>query len=299
MKELNTGIPVSFLCCTSALILHFAESCILQKSLTSNYPHNVVASMSSIKVTQKIKCKNAVSKKTLLFLFGIFAVLLFPAEAFAGINDIINGISTTLGEIKAFMSGIAGFFSKIASLFGFVGFKTIALLIGVFVISSGLTSTGVAGGKASFFLALAIIDAVIILWMMSFEDGLTDGAPALVKSNLFLIVPFLALWIVRKLVPAARRQTKRIAFAAIGQNAKLRRREVSEISRRLLEANVQLNNSISEDLDKSGWSGMSSAAKANIKEMKRLINALEKHSAKDNKINDPHREFIDETTEKM
>lgn len=232
-----------------------------------------------------IKSAEPAKQRIPFFLLIFFAVLMLtPSQAFAGVSDWFAGISEALSGIKSTLSGIAAFVSRISDIASFVGFRTILLLIGVIIISSGLSSTGIAKGRPAFFLALAITDAVCIIWMSSFsgfgESPLKELLP-LLKSNLYIMLPFLGLWLLKRLVPLLRVWFKRLLFAVTGRSLSEKRRQIGSLSRLLLAKNVELHNAILDNLENKSSTGLSSETKKNIKEIEKLVRALKKQGKTD------------------
>ncbi|MCL1912209.1 MAG: hypothetical protein FWG13_08385 [Leptospirales bacterium] len=205
-------------------------------------------------------------------------------ETFKSAKEIPENMKRTFKSIEEFIDGVNSFVGKIHSVAAMIGFKPIALLIIIFFLSSGLTSVGVPKGKASFLTSLALADTVWVLWKMSFSDTQFAEYLSIAKTNLILLLPFIVIFSIHKGRPFIAKSLRRIKARLSGEELKLRRKEITSLSRLLLEENVKLHNQIQENIDNDElYAELSPDAKKLIDEIRKLLDLLEKKNKR--KIN--------------
>jgi len=198
-------------------------------------------------------------------------------EKYNAAKEIPENMKKTYKSIEEFMDGVNSFVGKVQRVTDMIGFKPIALLIIVFFLSSGLSSVGVPKGKASFLTALALTDMIWLAWKMSFSDTQSAEYFSIVKANLILLSPFILIFSIKEGRPFIAKSLKKMKVRLLGEELKLRRREINSLSRLLLEENVKLHNQIQANIDNDELStGLSSETKKFITEMRKLLDTLEK-----------------------
>jgi hypothetical protein len=227
---------------------------------------------------QNLISKNDVRKTRRVKVFSCVLLLLAGVllSACSSETSITSEISTYYKSIQDFLSGVNKFFSAMYYVTSLVGFKPIALLIAVFILSSGLSSIGIPKGRAAFFTSLVIADTIWILWKYSF-DSPAEEYWTIVKSTFVLLIPFLFLLILKKLAPVLIAFLKKLRPRSRGHEVKFTRREINSLSRQLLEKNVELHNQIQTNMDEDETAtGINSETKKRITEIKKLLDLLEK-----------------------
>jgi len=221
-----------------------------------------------------------------LLLILIVLLLTGCTEAVTSAKTTSSGMMSAWDDIKGFMNSVSTFFSTLSSIVSLLGFKTIALLIAVLMLSSGFSAIGVPKGRISFFLALAVADAIWILFKMSFGDPLSDYLSTVIKSTLIVSLPFLAVVIIKKIWPRMRSRLRNVFARFTGHDIKRKRDEVNFLLRMILSKGIDLHNDIQENMEQdSASTGLSSGTIKEIHEIKKLLDALEKTN-KQKKIKD-------------
>lgn len=238
---------------------------------------NLIISKTSERRRLPAGCLKVLSCVLLLLTAGLLL------SACSSETSITSEISTYYKSIQDFLSGVNKFFSALYYVTSLIGFNPIALLIAVFILSSGLSSIGIPKGKAAFFTALAIADTIWILWKYSF-DSPAEEYWTIVKSTFVLLIPFLFLMILKKGAPALIALFKKLRARSRGHELKFMRREINSLSRLLLEKNVELHNQIQTNMDEDETSaGINSETKKHINEIKKLLELLEKKNTLKNR----------------
>lgn len=102
-------------------------------------------------------------------------------------------ITSTLNEIKEFISGINNFINSIVSISKLIGFSTFILFIFILLLSSGFSAIGIPRGRNSFILSLIIADSIWIVWARSFNPKSYDFLTGVGRANLVIILPVLSV----------------------------------------------------------------------------------------------------------
>ncbi len=116
----------------------------------------------------------------------------------------ISEITESLQNISDMLKGIQSFFSslsKISIISNVIGLETLLLLAAVILFSAGLSALGIPKGKLAFLLSLCTADCLWILWKVSMKAALPEYLPQILKSNLVVLSPFLAVSILAALLP--------------------------------------------------------------------------------------------------
>ncbi|MDA3901800.1 MAG: hypothetical protein PF637_14915 [Spirochaetes bacterium] len=122
--------------------------------------------------------------------------------AHAGFGEALDSLKTSLERTEEFVTRV---YSTIESITSFTGFKTIIILILAFILSSGISTTGIARGKNVFFLSLLIIDILWFLWFSVFYDTRKELIQDMSKTNLMILSPFILILLVKFIAPQATR----------------------------------------------------------------------------------------------
>ncbi len=129
---------------------------------------------------------------------------------------VFSGISSTLSEIKDFLSGINSFINSMVSLSKLIGFSTFLLFIFIMLLSSGLSAIGIPRGKVSFTLSLLVADSIWIMWSRSFNPGSYDFLARVGRANLIILLPVIlfafSAWIFPPLFKKMKRKIKSSGF---------------------------------------------------------------------------------------
>jgi len=226
------------------------------------------------------------------FLLACLLVSGSSTEVFAGIKDKIQetyksaieipaNMKETYKSIEEFVDGINSFAGKVKSVTGMIGFKPIMLLIIIFFLSSGLSAIGVPRGIASFFISLAMVNTIWIMWKMSFVDTQIGEYLTIIKTNLILLFPFILIFSIKSGWPFIKKSLQKMKARLTGEELQLKRKEINSLSRLLLEENMKLHNQIQTEIDSDELStGLSSDTKKLMNKMRKLLDTLE---GKDNK----------------
>ncbi len=128
---------------------------------------------------------------------GIPLTALFLLTLFGGASGdtmiVFSGISSTLSEIKNFLSGINSFISSMLSITKLIGFSTFVLFFFILLLSSGLSAIGIPRGKTSFLVSLLIADSLWIIWSRSFNPHSYDYLTHVGRTNLTILLPVISL----------------------------------------------------------------------------------------------------------
>jgi len=231
-------------------------------------------------------------RRMVFFLLACLLMFGSSTEVFAGIKDKIQetyksaieipaNMKETYKSMEEFIDGINSFAGKVKSVTGMIGFKPIALLIIVAFLSSGLSAIGVPSGMLSFFISLALVNTIWIMWKMSFVDTQVGEYLSIIKTNLILLFPFILIFSIKSGWPFITKSLKKMKARLTGEELKLQRKEINSLSRLLLEENMKLHNQIQAEIDSDELStGLSSDTKKLINKMRKLLDTLEE---KDNK----------------
>ncbi len=161
------------------------------------------------------KMKHPGGMKTGLALTLLLAMTL-PGGGPGDPVTVFAGLSSTLNEIKDFLTGINSFISSIVSLSKLIGFSTFILFLFIMLLSSGLSAIGIPRGKVSFTLSLLIADSIWIMWSRSFNPGSYDFLLRIGRANLIILLPviFVAFtaWIFPPLLNKLKRKIRRSGF---------------------------------------------------------------------------------------
>jgi hypothetical protein len=129
----------------------------------------------------------------------VFVLLTFFGGESGNQDILFAGISSTLGEIKDFISGINSFISNIVSISKLIGFSTFLLFLFILLLSSGLSAIGIPRGRTSFIVSLLIADSIWIMWARSINPGSYDFLTRVGRANLIILLPVIlaafAAWI--------------------------------------------------------------------------------------------------------
>jgi hypothetical protein len=129
----------------------------------------------------------------------------------AGISEItesLQSISDLLKGIQSFISSL----SNISIISNVIGLETLLLLAAIIVFSMGLSALGVPKGKLAFLISLCTADFLWILWKVSMKAALPGYLPQILKSNMVVLLPFLAVTVIARLVPLLWGKIKRRVF---------------------------------------------------------------------------------------
>jgi hypothetical protein len=121
-----------------------------------------------------------------------------PAAAQCGITD-------TIEQIGLFIAAVKQFFTLLAGIFSVTGLNTLVLFFAVVIISSGLSALGIPRGKSSFVLSLAAADAFWFAWERGLGTEIPAFLPAMIKSNLLLLLPLALVALASAAAPHIRR----------------------------------------------------------------------------------------------
>lgn len=211
----------------------------------------------------------------LLIIFIILLLCGCSSETVTTIKNIPTNAASAYNDTKDFISGLKLFFEKLSTIASLIGFKTIVLLIAVLFISSGLSAIGVPKGRFSFFLSLAVADAIWILWKSSFGESASYWP--IVQSTLILSLPFLLILLIKKAVPKIRPRLKNVFARFTKQDIQIKRGEIRLLLRQFLEKSTELHNNIQENMDNDTASlGLSAITSREISEIKKILDSIEK-----------------------
>ena len=171
----------------------------------------------------------------------------------AGISSAVDSVKNSIDDIKNFMddtkktfNSITLFFKKVGAFIDLIGLPTLLLFISVIFLSSGFASIGVPRGIPAFFLSLFTADSVWILWEISFGRGYTDILPGLLKSNLILFTPLLAIWILGLLRPKAVSFIKKILY--YNKRASIPKSMIIDITGKIQNDWAEFQNNLTRDM---------------------------------------------------
>src|SRR5208337_2441949 len=102
--------------------------------------------------------------------------------------------------------------SNISIISNVIGLETVLLFVAVIVFSTGLSALGVPKGRLAFLVSLCTADCLWILWKASMKAALPDYLPQILKSNLVVLSPFLAVSVLAAVVPLLWGKVKRRVF---------------------------------------------------------------------------------------
>jgi uncharacterized protein YoxC len=200
-------------------------------------------------------------------------------ETYKTAKEIPESMKGTYKSIEEFIDGVNNFVGKIQRVISMTGFKPIAFLIIVIFLSSGLSAIGVPRGMLSFFISLALVNTIWIIWKMSFGNTQMGEYLSIIKTNLILLFPFMLIFSIKSGWPFITKSLKNMKARLTGEELKLKRKEINSLSRLLLEENMKLHNQIQANIDNDELStGLSSDTKKLINKMRKLLDLLEKKS---------------------
>ena len=152
---------------------------------------------------------NKATGKHSSYNINIISSVLFTfilSTGFHGINSskhgiiILSGLTSTIEETSEIIKGLGRFFDSVTTIINFISAfidpGALILLIIVALLSTGLSFLGIQKGRFSFFVSLFIADMFWFTWIKSFyqSNELTNKIFILVKSNILLILPFVAIY---------------------------------------------------------------------------------------------------------
>ena len=197
-------------------------------------------------------------------------------ETYKSAIEIPENMKETYKSMEEFIGGVNSFADKVKSVTGMVGFKPIMLLIIVIFLSSGLSSIGVPRGMLSFFISLAFVNTIWIMWKMSFTDTQAAEYLSIIKTNLILLFPLILIFSIKSGWPFIKKSLQKMKARLTGEELQLQRKEINSLSRILLEENMKLHNQIQAEIDSDELStGLSSDTKKSINKMRKLLDTLE------------------------
>ena len=203
------------------------------------------------------------------------AMLEDTAHAFKEIRETINDIRHTAGGIARFLESVSSVAGTIARL---IDPRALALLFFVLVFSAGFAAIGIPRGRASFFISLALVDALWFVWGRSMNAELPSYALSMAGANLYLLVPYFSYLVLRRrALPAAGR-----AFAALCLRRAARkpagREEIRRLARRVDDESLGLVASLSRDAAASAVEEAVSISEESRKRITNLRDALDRLS---------------------
>ncbi len=203
-----------------------------------------------------------------LFSFTILSL----SGGHSGSTITLAGLADTVQEMKALVEGISAFMDHFSAFTGFVGAGTIFLLITVLFLSAGFTAVGIPKGKTSFLVSLFTADLLWVLWKLSFKPVNYDFVGGMVRSNLILLLPMIAVIFIGRyfprILPAAANGIKRVFNGKASS-----RKELTMNLEQFQDLSSRVASSITQDLLKTGKDTiyLSPESKRAIGELESLI----------------------------
>jgi|GEM_PF-663899 len=180
---------------------------------------------------------------------GGVTVLEDAKSTFSEIRVAINEIRETAGGVWRFLESISSAVRTIARL---VDPRALALLFFVLLFSAGFAAIGIPRGRQSFFLSLALADALWFVWGKSMDEEMPSYALSMALVNLYLLSPYLLYLLLRRSVPPAAGR----ALAALRRRWTARkpaeRGYIRRIARDIDDESLRLIASLSRDLAETG-----------------------------------------------
>lgn len=187
------------------------------------------------------------------------------------------GLMDGLEELRTVAAGIGSFTGKIAEFTSVIGIAVILLFLAILLISAGLGVLGVPRGKASFLMSLAIADGIWIAWKQSFDPGQFGYLQELLRSNLILLVPLLAVALVSFLAARVPRLYRQVIAPRLRRGrGHLSKNEMLQYLEEYQAARGDLERSLLNDIGRAGneWVSLSPRTRESAKTLQRTLGLL-------------------------
>ncbi len=169
----------------------------------------------------------------------------------AGLADMqasLQNISDALKGIQSFFTSL----SNISVISNVIGLETILLLVVVIIFSTGLSALGVPKGKLAFLLSLLTADCLWFLWKASMKDPFQEFMPQILKSNLVVLSPFLAVSVLAAAVPFAWKKLKRRMAPLLRRGRAIDKKTLRAVYDEYLANSAALHSQITSEILGSG-----------------------------------------------
>jgi len=214
-----------------------------------------------------------------LLSYAIDRRLPFKGARLAGISEITE----SLQNISDMLKGIQSFFSSLSNISiisNVIGLETVLLFVAVIVFSTGLSALGVPKGRLAFLVSLCTADCLWILWKASMKAALPDYLPQILKSNLVVLSPFLAVSVLAAVVPLLWGKVKRRVFPLLRRKHSLDKKALLVVYDEYLAQNALFHRQVSSQLLGSGESERITLSGETIKTIEDLKATLLKFNIK-------------------
>ena len=211
---------------------------------------------------------------------GGAASLKIECNIVSDISQAVDSIRESAAAIKNFADSLSKFFETVGSVISFIGSligaKALLLLAGAMIFSALLSMLGIPKGKLSFFISLICADCIWAAWRKSFEGMDSGFIWEMVKANLILIAPFLAIHLIRRYYPHLARAIRRMHGRIIGKDKKMAVDEALSLWERYKAIQSDFERALMADIVAGGENGatMSDETKRCAIEMQKIFESI-------------------------